>query len=172
VSSRWLRLLGGVQRKAPWGVALTFDDGPSPASTPALLDLLRSLDVRATFFMRVDDVVACPDLVLRMQAEGHGVATSATPTPTAIEAAMVTLQLVLDRRVRTFRPDGPFDRDGAMAMRRARADAWLWTVDASDGAPDAVQERDVVRMRDGASLDEVRYVVELIRANDLDFIAL
>jgi len=52
-------------------VALTFDDGPDPVSTPALLDLLREKGVRATFFVVGQRVESYPEVVRRAQAEGH-----------------------------------------------------------------------------------------------------
>lgn len=52
-------------------VALTFDDGPDPATTPALLDLLAQRGVRATFFCVGRRVREHPDLVRRIAAEGH-----------------------------------------------------------------------------------------------------
>ncbi len=52
-------------------VALTFDDGPDPRSTPALLDLLRERGVPAAFFCIGKNVEAHPRLVARIAAEGH-----------------------------------------------------------------------------------------------------
>jgi len=54
---------------------LTFDDGPNPATTPLLLDLLNKEDVKATFFL-IDRWVTedTAPLVQRMFAEGHAVA--------------------------------------------------------------------------------------------------
>ncbi|HEY4059988.1 MAG TPA: polysaccharide deacetylase family protein [Kofleriaceae bacterium] len=52
-------------------VALTFDDGPDPIRTPALLDALRDLDVKATFFVVGREVERHPEIVERMAAEGH-----------------------------------------------------------------------------------------------------
>jgi peptidoglycan/xylan/chitin deacetylase (PgdA/CDA1 family) len=52
-------------------VALTFDDGPDPARTPALLDALAELDVKATFFLIGAGVDANPDIARRIAAEGH-----------------------------------------------------------------------------------------------------
>ena len=54
-------------------VALTFDDGPDPARTPALLDTLAALDVKATFFLVGSAVDANPALCRRIVAEGHEV---------------------------------------------------------------------------------------------------
>jgi peptidoglycan-N-acetylglucosamine deacetylase len=57
------------------GVGLTFDDGPHPEFTPALLDLLARHRARASFFLvgaRVDEQ---PALARRIVAEGHTVGT-------------------------------------------------------------------------------------------------
>jgi peptidoglycan/xylan/chitin deacetylase (PgdA/CDA1 family) len=53
------------------GVALTFDDGPSPRSTPLVLDRLDQLGVRATFFCLGRLAVAAPDLVDEIARRGH-----------------------------------------------------------------------------------------------------
>jgi peptidoglycan-N-acetylglucosamine deacetylase len=52
-------------------VALTFDDGPDPVSTPALLDLLARRDIRATFFCIGERVARHRELARRIAAEGH-----------------------------------------------------------------------------------------------------
>lgn len=38
-------------------IALTFDDGPDPADTPAILDLLRQYEAKATFFLSLANVL-------------------------------------------------------------------------------------------------------------------
>ena len=52
-------------------LALTFDDGPNPTTTPALLDLLDRYDARATFFLIGSYVRACPDLAAEIARRGH-----------------------------------------------------------------------------------------------------
>ena len=52
-------------------IALTFDDGPDPLRTPALLDALAELDVKATFFVTGRQVDAHPELCARLVREGH-----------------------------------------------------------------------------------------------------
>jgi peptidoglycan/xylan/chitin deacetylase (PgdA/CDA1 family) len=67
----------GVPRRLPSGargVALTFDDGPHPEGTPALLDLLGEADVRATFFLVGEQAERWPRIAERIAAEGHEVA--------------------------------------------------------------------------------------------------
>ena len=57
----------------PKYVALTFDDGPSPRCTPRLLDGLREMGAKATFFVVGCQAVKDPDIVQRIAAEGHQV---------------------------------------------------------------------------------------------------
>ena len=67
-------LPGLAGRGSPTSVALTFDDGPDPASTPAFLDALDALDVRATFFVLGEMLERAPDLGRRIVDEGHEIA--------------------------------------------------------------------------------------------------
>ncbi|HET8673384.1 MAG TPA: polysaccharide deacetylase family protein [Thermoleophilaceae bacterium] len=67
----------GVPRTLPYdarGVALTFDDGPHPEGTPALLDLLGEAGVRATFFLVGEQVERLPEVAARIAREGHAIA--------------------------------------------------------------------------------------------------
>lgn len=52
-------------------VALTFDDGPSPHNTPAVLDLLAQRKVLATFFVTGKAVRRCPALTRAIASAGH-----------------------------------------------------------------------------------------------------
>jgi peptidoglycan-N-acetylglucosamine deacetylase len=53
---------------------LTYDDGPDPVWTPALLDALRAADARATFFVLAPRARRHPELLRRAVGEGHAVA--------------------------------------------------------------------------------------------------
>ena len=55
------------------GVALTFDDGPSPESTPILLDLLTKHDLQATFFVIGEKASAHPELIRSILRHGHSI---------------------------------------------------------------------------------------------------
>jgi peptidoglycan-N-acetylglucosamine deacetylase len=55
-------------------VVLTFDDGPNPGTTAAVLDALKQECVLATFFLIGRNAAAHPDLAKRELAEGHTVA--------------------------------------------------------------------------------------------------
>jgi peptidoglycan/xylan/chitin deacetylase (PgdA/CDA1 family) len=55
-------------------VALTFDDGPHPEGTPAILELLARANAHATFFVVGEQVRRRPELVAEIAAAGHEVA--------------------------------------------------------------------------------------------------
>lgn len=65
-------VVGGPRDTA--AVALTFDDGPDPVHTPAILDALAAAGARATFFVVGEQAEQHPELVRRMLDEGHEVA--------------------------------------------------------------------------------------------------
>lgn len=52
-------------------LAITFDDGPHPSYTAQLLDGLKERGVSATFFVTGEHAEANPELIRRMQEEGH-----------------------------------------------------------------------------------------------------
>ncbi|MCW2938883.1 MAG: polysaccharide deacetylase [Actinomycetia bacterium] len=58
----------------PRHVALTFDDGPGPDSTPQFLDVLDKYQVKATFFLLGMMLEAAPELGRELVAAGHEVA--------------------------------------------------------------------------------------------------
>jgi peptidoglycan-N-acetylglucosamine deacetylase len=62
-----------LRRGGEDGVALTFDDGPHPQGTPAILETLREADASATFFLAGEQVVQRPALVAEIVAAGHRV---------------------------------------------------------------------------------------------------
>jgi peptidoglycan/xylan/chitin deacetylase (PgdA/CDA1 family) len=63
----------GIQRRLPGvaGVAITFDDGPHPQGTPAVLEILDQADIKATFFLVGEQVERRPALVGEIAARGH-----------------------------------------------------------------------------------------------------
>jgi len=54
-------------------IALTFDDGPHPDSTPVLLDILLSFETKASFFLLGANAERYPELVSRIRNDGHHV---------------------------------------------------------------------------------------------------
>jgi len=71
------RTLGELPSPAtvePPGVAITFDDGPHPEGTPAILEVLARHGAVATFFVVGEQVNRRPELLQRVKVEGHAVA--------------------------------------------------------------------------------------------------
>jgi peptidoglycan/xylan/chitin deacetylase (PgdA/CDA1 family) len=54
-------------------VYLTFDDGPTPESTPWILSFLKKNDVKATFFCVGEQAIKSPELIEQIIEEGHSI---------------------------------------------------------------------------------------------------
>ncbi|VGO17560.1 Peptidoglycan-N-acetylglucosamine deacetylase [Pontiella desulfatans] len=65
-----VQLIPKMPATAPF-VAMTFDDGPHPDHTPALLDILAERNLRATFYLVGSNAQQFPEIVRRMINEGH-----------------------------------------------------------------------------------------------------
>jgi peptidoglycan/xylan/chitin deacetylase (PgdA/CDA1 family) len=63
-----------LRTESSGGVALTYDDGPHPEGTPAVLEALRTRGARATFFLVAEQVERYPTLAREIVEEGHEVA--------------------------------------------------------------------------------------------------
>ncbi|MBX9928797.1 MAG: glycosyltransferase [Gemmatimonadaceae bacterium] len=99
----------------PHRVALTFDDGPDPTWTPAILDTLRARHAPAAFFVIGDRVPRQIALTRRLRAEGHEVGSHTFSHPNLarvspfltrveLDATARVLEAVLGERSRLFRP--------------------------------------------------------------------
>jgi peptidoglycan/xylan/chitin deacetylase (PgdA/CDA1 family) len=64
----------GLRLPSRRGVALTFDDGPHPQGTPAVLEMLARANARATFFLVGEQVERRPSLAAEIAAAGHEIA--------------------------------------------------------------------------------------------------
>jgi len=69
-SSLWCPVVSRGPRDAP-RIALTFDDGPWPDSTPAILGALAEARATATFFVIGRNAARWPDLLARIAGQGH-----------------------------------------------------------------------------------------------------
>jgi Predicted xylanase/chitin deacetylase len=180
-------------RKGPPLVYLTYDDGPNPAATPALLDVLRESGAPATFFLidaHLNDSTA--PIVRRMFDEGHAVALHSdsrglmVKTPSEL-AALLTRnagrieQLAGGRPCRLFRPHAGW-RSGSMYEGLVQIDhrlvGWSWGLwdwnwyrprDAEGLArrlATRARRGDIVVMHDGHHVNPTadrRYAVEATR---------
>ena len=87
-----------VQRTGdrPGMIALTFDDGPDPSWTPAILDILKRENVPATFFIIGKNGQAYPDLLRRIVNEGHEVGNHTFTHPNLGEIPLRITELELN----------------------------------------------------------------------------
>jgi peptidoglycan/xylan/chitin deacetylase (PgdA/CDA1 family) len=94
-------------------VAITIDDGPDPAGTTRILDVLEEYDARATFFLLSGRIPGNEDLVNRMVEEEHELANhlvtddpSIRLSPAEFERQLIESHSVLSEysEVRWFRP--------------------------------------------------------------------
>lgn len=134
------RLLPGLSGVGPGPhVALTFDDGPDPESTPAFLDLLERHDVRATFFLLGRFAAEQPGLVRAMAEAGHELAVHGWDHRCVVLKGPRTLVEDLRRTAGTvegltgrgvgwYRPPyGVLTTPALLAARRAGLRTVLWT---------------------------------------------
>jgi peptidoglycan/xylan/chitin deacetylase (PgdA/CDA1 family) len=134
-----------VDTGAP-AVGLTFDDGPSPHTTPELLDVLARHRAQATFFLIGERVRAYPDLVAAISAAGHEIGNHLMRDEPSVrlseqrfarELAEVTALLAPYGPVRWFRPgSGWFTPRMLRCAARQELRAVLGTLAAAnDGGP-------------------------------------
>lgn len=121
------------------GCGLTFDDGPHPEGTPAVLELLREREVQATFFLVGEQVVRNPGLAREIVAAGHAVGVHCTRhrnllrlAPWQVQAdiagAKALLEDIVQQAMRLHRPPyGVLSAAGLLAVRRAGLQTVLWT---------------------------------------------
>ena len=125
-------------------VALTYDDGPNPPHTEALLALLAARGVYATFFLKGRNVEAYPELAARLVDEGHEVANhsyyhdamgswSKTDMQSELERVNVLIQDATGVKPSLFRP--PFGVQGA-GLKRALDELGMLSVRADANGAD------------------------------------
>ncbi len=131
----------------PQQFALTFDDGPNPAVTPHLLDVLARRGVRATFFLIGKWVRSEPGLTRAIAAAGHAIGnhTEHHPWLPRLNAAEIhaelsacndALEQTLSQPVTLFRP--PHGARSPAVLRSARAlglSTVQWNIIAGDWNP-------------------------------------
>lgn len=151
---------------SPPRIALTFDDGPTPQSTPAVLDALAQAQAKATFFVIGQNARAHPHLLARIHAEGHLIANHSHTHPRQglwglrrfwrrqLDACDDAIYDVIEKRPAFFRP--PM---GLKHWHLLKEVAWggqtcvTWNRRARDGnthqRPRRIVRRLTKRLRDG-----------------------
>lgn len=121
-------------------VALTFDDGPDPAFTEPILDILKQKKVKATFFVIGENARQNPFLLSRMVKEGHEIGNHSY-THDYNQNKMITEIKQTDEVVYTvtgihtyfFRPPGGYSSNRLIeAVQKQGYIFALWSVDSKD----------------------------------------
>jgi peptidoglycan/xylan/chitin deacetylase (PgdA/CDA1 family) len=131
-------------RRSDGAIGLSFDDGPDPTATPRVLDILERAGVHATFFVTGEAADAHPELVQRIVAAGHEVASHGYRHRHALFqswplAGFFDVRKALRRlgRVRFYRgPHGAYSWATLAAVWAAGAQPVNWTVEAHDWHPE------------------------------------
>lgn len=148
-------------------VALTFDDGPHPVTTRAVLELLRAHDVRATFFLLGHKVEAHPEVVREIRDAGHTIGIHGFQHDRFLSlrsshAAIAQIERTRQSIVRAcgvlptlFRPPIGFASYWTfLGAERTGVKIVAWSVRSLDGLPSAnparVAQRVIRHLKDGA----------------------
>jgi peptidoglycan/xylan/chitin deacetylase (PgdA/CDA1 family) len=141
-----------INRRAALGagaVHLTFDDGPHPQGTPAVLEILDSFGARATFFLVAEQVQRYPALARAIADAGHAVASHGhrhrcqlRVAPRALADDLARAADVLGAATGAlaplYRPPyGVFSAAGVALVRRRGLTPWLWSRWGRDWRADA-----------------------------------
>jgi peptidoglycan/xylan/chitin deacetylase (PgdA/CDA1 family) len=147
------------------GVALTFDDGPHPQGTPAVLELLRGAKAEATFFLAGEQVLKRPTVVAEIVAAGHRVELhchrhrnqlrlSARSLLDDAERAKAAIEEAGGQAIADYRP--PYGIFSAVGLRAIRARGWrpvLWSQWGGDwkvrATPDSIARHLTADVRAG-----------------------
>ncbi|MEH1850347.1 MAG: polysaccharide deacetylase family protein [Nostoc sp.] len=130
-------------------IALTFDDGPWPASTSQVLDILKQNQIKGTFFLIGQNVKNYPSLVKREIAEGHVIGNHTwhhwyqflNPQAAAYEIDHTAdlIYQVTGVKTNLFRPPGGIMHNGVAAYaRNSKYAIVLWSSDSVDYSRPAV----------------------------------
>ena len=184
---------GGENAEAPC-IALTFDDGPSTAYTPVLLDGLKERGVHATFFLIGKNIEQGDnaDIVKRMYEEGHlignhtysHVEITKLDDESAYKEISRTNELIegiTGARVEFMRP--PFGSWQKELEARVQVIPVMWTVDPLDWATEnvdeivnkvvtEVEENDMILLHDcyDSSVKAALRIIDLLQAEGYRFV--
>ena len=150
----------------PGEMALTYDDGPNPAATPRLLEVLAKQDVRATFFLIGEFVRKEPGLVREIAAAGHviGNHTMTHPWLSYCGAARVRSEIAdskaiiedtIGAKISLFRPPHGARRPVVLDVARELGLATVnWNIITHDWRPQP-SEAIVAKVRTGVRRNQV-----------------
>ena len=143
-------------------IALTFDDGPDPISTPLVLQALRGSGAKATFFVVGRKVERYPDVIRQIASEGHSLAVHsyghelnyAFLSPAFVARDIARCQQLIEQCgvpcSNFFRPPvGQASPRTALGIERAQVRCVGWSVRGGDGVRRRTIEQCLARVSRG-----------------------
>lgn len=125
-------------------IALTFDDGPDSVYTPQILDILQKEKIKATFFLIGSRAQLFPDVVKRIDKEGHVIGNHTMNHPNIIklnveqtrkeieEGEKAIYELVSYRTALFRSPYGSLNADKVKEVEKLKYKIIAWNVDSLD----------------------------------------
>ena len=169
-------------------IALTFDDGPNQPYTSQILDILKTYNIKATFFLIGKNVEAYPEVVKRMVKEGHSIGNHTYSHPELV----LKLKSQIERQIKKaeeiifkvtgirpylFRP--PYGLDNPWVFVEAEKMGYLiikWSVSGGNGGKEIsydkilnkvlskVENGSIILLHDGNRLIKEADRSQLVRA--------
>ena len=148
-------------------VAITFDDGPGPTVTPALLELLREHNIKLTFFVLLTQCRRYPELLQAIVRDGHEIALhgvdhrriTGLPYGLAVDYlnnARCELSELTGQAINLYRPPyGSQTVTSWRAVRKAGMQVVAWSCDGADWVDrevDSVVADSMARLNSGGIL--------------------
>ena len=173
-------------------IAITFDDGPSPAWTPKLLDGLKERNIKATFFLIGENAENAPELVKRESEEGHlignhtyhHVEITHVPDETAKEEFRMTNEVITGitgEEVSYMRP--PFGAWKKKLEWELDVMPVMWTIDPLDWTTNnedeivnkvvtQAKENDIILLHDcyESSVNAALRIVDILQKEGFEFV--
>ena len=176
----------------PPKIAITFDDGPSNSWTPALLDGLKERGVKATFFLIGQNAEKSPELVKRLDAEGHlignhtyhHVEITKVSNDEAYEEITKTNEVIYSitgKNTEYMRPPfGLWQRELELDLEVLPV---MWTIDPLDWTTENVdeivnkvvteaEENDIILMHDcyKSSVEAALRIIDILKEKGFEFV--
>ncbi|MGE5544921.1 MAG: polysaccharide deacetylase family protein, partial [Bacillota bacterium] len=158
--------IGSRKRQYSPGIAITFDDGPDPETTPKILDVLEQYRVPAVFFVTGENAARYPDLIREIREKGHQIGGHSMrhryawfmfpfETWREWEECITTIEKLTGEPVQWVRPPwGTFNLATWLWIKIRKKQAVLWNVEGHDWhvrrSPEQIASRVLRKAKEGS----------------------
>ena len=179
-------------------IALTFDDGPHPENTPRILEILKEKGVKATFFIIGKNAEQYPEIVRRIDGEGHTIANhsfshnyliaffSTKRLEKDLAQCNEIIYQIISKKVKLFRPPfGVTNPRYNTVLNNLGLQSIGWSLRSFDtraknkyqliqNVISKMQKRDIVLLHDHLSVtaDALEDLIEHCRSKNIDILPL